>query len=387
MDYTTRPVWAEIDHECIRHNYREIRRFVKSGTAILGIVKADAYGHGAVEVSKTLISEGIDRLAVVMPEEAIELRANGINIPIHVTGEILHQQYPLIEMLQLTQSVGRRETLQGLSDYAELKKTVIPVHLVCDTGMGRLGPLPEETVEFVRHAYQLKGLRVEGLMTHLARGDEADGEYSRFQWKIFQEIIEMLRKEEIPIPLLHIANSPGLCLFPEMHLDIVRPGIILYGMLPSSSFIPSLSLKPALTWKAKIVNIKSLPAEHGVSYSSVYHTFQSEKIAVVPLGYEDGYFRSLSNTGEVLVHGKRAPVRGQMCMDQFMISVSHIPDVQVGDEVVLLGKQGEEEITAHELGLKAGTLNYDITCSISKRVPLRHMNYSDRVSTKNYIEE
>lgn len=369
----SRPVWTEIDHDAIRFNYRQIRAHVKDGTQMLAVVKADAYGHGAVEASLTLQEEGMDRLAVAMPEEAVELREAGITIPIHVLGEILPQQYSLIAEYELIQTIGNRETALGLAAQARRAGNQQKVFIMCDTGMGRLGPLPEETVAFVKEVIETPHLEVEGIMTHLARADEADEEYSLMQWGRFQKILARLDEEGIDIPIKSIANSPGMVMLPDLHLDMVRPGIILYGMRPSLSFEMPFEIKPALSWKAKIVSIKSLPAGHGVSYSTVYFAEEGEKIAVIPLGYEDGYFRSLSNIGEVLIHGKRAPIRGRMCMDQFMVSVDHIPDVEVGDEVVLLGRQGDEEITAHELGGKAGTLNYDITCSISPRVPVVHV--------------
>ena len=369
----SRPVWTEIDHHAIRFNYRQIRAHIGQRIEMLAVVKADAYGHGAVEVSQTLQEEGMDRLAVAMPEEAVELREAGITLPIHVFGEVLPQQYPLIAEYDLIQTIGNRETAIGLAAQARRHGTRQKVFLMCDTGMGRLGPLPDEAVDFVKAIVEIPHLEVEGIMTHLARADEADEEYSRMQWERFQKILLKIEEAGIRIPVKSVANSPGLVMLPELHLDMVRPGIILYGMRPSLSFEMPFEIRPALTWKARIASLKSLPAGHGVSYSTVYFAEEGEKIAVIPLGYEDGYFRSLSNIGEVLIKGKRAPIRGRLCMDQFMVSVDSIPDVKVGDEVVLLGRQGDEEITAHELGSKAGTLNYDITCSISPRVPVVHL--------------
>ena len=226
-DFMTRPVWVEVNHQAIRENYRQIRNYINPGASICGVVKADAYGHGAVEVAHTLVQQGIDRLAVAMPEEATPLRKSGLTLPIHVFGEVLPLQYPLLVQLRLTQTVGSAETLQLLSDFAISCDSEISIHLKCDTGMGRLGPMPDEAADFVQYARNLPGLRLEGLMTHLARGDEQDGEYSRFQWNAFQEIMQDLHQRGIRLPLYHIANSPGLCLFPEMHLDMVRPGIVL----------------------------------------------------------------------------------------------------------------------------------------------------------------
>lgn len=372
----SRPVWTEIDHDAIRFNYRQIRSYVKNGAEMLAVVKADAYGHGAVEVSRTLQDLGMDRLAVAMPEEAVELREAGITLPIHVFGEVLPQQYSLVAEYDLIQTVGNRETAFGLATQARQLGTRQKVFIMCDTGMGRLGPLQEDAVDFVKTIVENPFLEVEGIMTHLARADEADEEYSRMQWERFQLILQQLEQEGIHIPVKSIANSPGLLMLPELQLEMVRPGIILYGMRPSLSFEMPFEIRPALSWKAKIASVKTLPAGHGVSYSTLYFAKEGEKIAVIPLGYEDGYFRSLSNIGEVLINGERAPIRGRLCMDQFMVSVDHIPDVKTGDEVVLLGRQGEDEITAHELGSKAGTLNYDITCSISPRVPVVHIGHN-----------
>lgn len=365
----TRPVWAEINLDNIVYNLEQVRKRVSAETLIMAVVKADAYGHGVIPVARRVVEAGADRLAVALPEEGVELREAGFKLPVQVLGEILPPQYPLILDYDLIPTIGKIETARGLNQLAVRKGVLQKVHLKVDTGMGRIGTLPDSAVEFVLKIAQLSNLELEGLMTHFATADEENKEYTYYQWERFNYVIRKLEAEGVNIPIKHAANSATIIDLPQFELDMVRPGIMLYGLRPSHEVDNSLSLKPALSWKARIIYLKEVPAGTAISYGSTYITPRRSKIATIPLGYADGYSRLLSNKGQVLIHGRRAPVRGRVCMDQFMVDVTEIPDVSVGDEVVLIGKQGKEEITATEIADLTGTINYEITCSISKRVP------------------
>jgi alanine racemase len=370
----TRPVWAEVDLKNIRYNIEQVRKNVSQETLILAVVKADAYGHGLIPVSRALIDGGADRLAVALPEEGVELREEGISIPIQVLGEVMPSQIPLLIEYDLIPSISKIETIKGLNILAENKGIIKKVHVKLDTGMGRIGLLADNTLDFIRELKKYKNIMIEGLMTHFSTADEEDKEYTYQQWEKFNYLIKLLEENDINISIKHAANSATIIDLPHMELNLVRPGIMLYGLKPSHEVDGNFSLRPALSWKARIVYIKDLPEGYGISYGATYITKKETKIATISLGYADGYSRLLSNKGEVLIRGKRAPIRGRICMDQFLVDVSDIPDVKVGNEVVLIGKQGKEEITATELADLIGTINYEITCSISKRVPRLYIN-------------
>ena len=364
----TRPVWTEIDLNNLSHNIRMIREHVSQETLIMAVVKADAYGHGAVAIARKALNSGADRLAVAIPEEGIELRKAGFEVPIQIFGEILKKQHPLIVDYDLIPTVCKLKTVEGLNKYAKRKNKTVKIHIKIDTGMGRIGVFPENAVDFIKKVKKYKNIEIEGIITHHAKADEKDKEYTYNQWEKFQKVINKLEKEGIEIPIKQAANSATIIDLPEMQLDMVRPGIMLYGLRPSPE-VKDFPLKPVLSWKTKIVYLKEVAAGTGISYGATYITEEKREIATLPLGYADGYFRLLSNKGEVLINGQRAPIRGRVCMDQIMVDVTNIPDVKIGDEVVLIGEQGDEKITATELADLVGTINYEITCSISKRVP------------------
>jgi len=364
----TRPVWAEIDLDNFSHNIRMIKEHVSQETSIMAVVKADAYGHGSIPVARKALNSGADRLAVAIPEEGIELRKAGFEIPIQIFGEILENQYPLIVDYDLIPTVCKKKTVNGLAKYAKKKNKKVKIHVKIDTGMGRIGVFPEDAVEFIKEVKEYENIEIEGIITHHAKADEKDKEYTYKQWDEFQSIINELEEKEIEIPIKQAANSATIIDLPKMQLDMVRPGIMLYGMRPSHE-VQKFPLKPVLSWKTKIVYLKEVPPGTGISYGATFITEEKRKIATLPLGYADGYFRLLSNKGEVLINGQRAPIRGRVCMDQFMVDVTDVSDVEIGDEVVLIGEQGDDEITATELADLIGTINYEITCSISKRVP------------------
>ncbi len=365
----TRPVWAEIDLGLLKDNFLKLKENVPRKTLIMAVVKADAYGHGVLEVAKTLVTLGVDRLAVAIPEEGAELRQAGVEVPIQVLGEIFPEQYPVVLDNDLIQTVASEATLVELNEAAREAKKKLKIHVKIDTGMGRLGLLAEDAVPFIKKAANCPFLELEGLLTHFARADEKDKSYTKMQWNKFLQVLNRLEKEGIQIPIKHVANSAAIIDQQELALDMVRPGIMLFGMQPSVEVGKEYGLKPILNWKARISHLKKLPPDHGVSYSTIYFTEKEERIAIIPVGYADGYNRLLSNKGEVLINGRRAPIRGRICMDRFMVSVDHLPEAKVGDEVVLIGRQGNEEISVVEMADWANTINYDITCGITKRVP------------------
>lgn len=365
----TRPVWAEVNLDNIKFNLKQVKKNVPEDTLIMAVVKADAYGHGVLPVAKAAVEAGTDRLAVALPEEGRELREGGFELPIQILGEVLSEQIPILIRHDLIPTVSKLESAERLDELAGRKGILKKVHVKIDTGMGRIGVFPEDAVNFIKRVNSFKHLEVEGLMTHFAKADEEDKEYTYNQWDLFQMVIDKLEEENITIPIKQAANSATIIDLPEMALNMVRPGIMMYGLRPSHEVNEDFQLKPVLSWKAKIIYLKEVPPGTGISYGATYITKKKAKIATIPMGYADGYSRLLSNKGEVLINGQRAPIRGRICMDQFMVDVTNIRDVEIGDEVILIGQQGEEEFSATEMADIIGTINYEITCDITKRVP------------------
>ena len=363
-----RPAWIEIDLSALENNYNFIRSRINARTKIAAVVKANAYGHGAVKVAEKLDQLGVEYFCVGSPDEGIELREAGIEKPILILAEVLKSQYAEIIKGDLIQTAASMETLKSLNQAAKKAGKKIRVHLKIDTGMGRIGFFPEELVEVYHLARELKNLKIEGVFSHLARADEENKEFSLKQMQRFNSSLEKIKAAGFKLPLLHIANSAAVIDLSETSLDLVRPGIMLYGLLPSDELNRQANLEPLLSFKTRVVQIRKLPAGSAVSYGSTYKTENEEKMAVLPVGYKDGYPRLLSNQGEVLIKGQRAPIRGRVCMGQTIVSVEEIDEVQVGDEVVLIGKQGNEEISATEIADLCGTINYEIVCNLSERL-------------------
>ncbi len=368
-EYRTRPVWAEIDLSAIRNNFRLIKEKLDSDVKIMPVVKADAYGHGAERVTSTLVEAGADRLAVALPEEGVELRESGISLPIQVLFAVPQEQYHLFFDYNLIATVSDKITLDSLNKEALLRSLKLKIHIVVDTGMGRQGFFLEDAERILFNMESYQGLVFEGLMTHFASADEDNKVYSNHQWAKFETLMDKLKENNINIPLKHAANSAAILNLPGFMVDMVRPGIISYGLCPSSDMVFDQGFKPALSWKAKISQLREIPAGSPLSYGGTYTTKQDSLIATIPLGYADGYPRLLSNRGYVLIRGQKAPIRGRVCMDQFLVDVSDIPAVSKWDEVVLIGKQGCLEIRADDLAELSQTINYEIVCGISKRVP------------------
>ncbi len=334
----------------------------------MAVVKANAYGHGAVMVARTALESGATRLAVNRVVEGVQLRQAGIAAPILIIGYSLPAQAPIVVRWALTPTVISPPVAAALSEAAQEQGKTIPVHIKIDSGMGRFGLLPGEAVDFVRMVSARPNLRVEGLYTHFAVADAADKTYTRRQFGVYREVLKRLEAAGFPIPLRHVANSATTLDLPDMHLDAVRCGIALYGLRPSDEVEPVVPLRPAMTLKSRVARVRTLPAGSCISYGCTHTTSRPTPVALVPAGYGDGYHRLLSNRGAVLIHGRRAPIVGRVCMDQFVVDVSDVPGVSEGDEVVLFGRQGEAEISAEEVAGWAGTINYEVTTSILPRV-------------------
>ena len=365
-----RPIWLEINLDAIAHNVKKIRQIVGKNTQIIAVVKANAYGHGAIEVSETLLENGVTMLGVGVIEEGVVLREAGITAPILVCGLTKDDQLEPLVMYNLSATVCRLKTIQALSRIASKNKKKVGVHIKIDTGMGRLGIPSEDTLNFVKEIGKMKNIEIEGIFTHFAATNEEDGNYTRKQFEKYKKALLELERERINIPLKHVANSTAILDSSRFHLNAVRPGIIVYGLFPSPRTKQIVQLRPAAEFKTKIIFLKEVSAGKSIGYGKTFATTRPTRIATLPVGYADGYSWLLSNKGEVLVRGHRAPIIGRICMDLCMIDVTHIGRVQIGDEVVLWGKQGSEMISAEEVAQKIGSIVYEVICMVDKeRVP------------------
>ena len=366
-----RPVWAEIDLKALENNVRELRRVIAPDAQMMAIVKANGYGHGVESVSRVALQSGASWIGVALLQEAILLREKGINAPILILGYTPIEDMKDVISNDISQTVFTWEDALATATVAKQLGKKALVHVKIDTGMERLGFKPNaETVDLIFRLAHLPGLDVEGIYTHFATADEADKTFAEEQFARFQQLLKQLAARHVYIRWRHCANSAAILDLPYTHLDMVRPGITIYGLYPSTDVRHDLvRLTPVMTLKANVAFVKEAPERCSISYGRTFYTIERTNIATVPLGYGDGYSRLLSNRGEVLVRGVRAPVVGRVCMDQLMIDVGHIPGVRQGDEVVLLGSQGEETITVDELAEQMGTINYEVLCLISERVP------------------
>jgi alanine racemase len=366
--------WAEIDLGAIEHNLRAIQSFVGNNVEIFGVVKANAYGHGMVPVARAALRAGASRLAVHRLTEALELRKAGVVAPILVMGYTPASGAALVVQEHLTPSVITLEFARALSAAAAQTGGSVAIHLKVDSGMNRYGLLPAEVVPFANEIRRLPGIVLEGLYTHFATADWADQHYSREQLGVFKQVVAALRAAGIQFPLVHASNSAGIAYLPEATFNAVRPGISLYGVPPSTQLPSPFDLRPALSLKSRVSRVRDLPAGSAVSYNRTYIADRAIRAALVPIGYADGYSRILSNRGNVLIHGQRACVIGLVCMDQLVVDVSDIPDVRQDDEVVILGRQGNQAITVQEVASLAGTIPNEIFTSISSRVVRMYSN-------------
>ncbi len=375
-------VRAEIDLKAIANNIKELRRITHPDARLMGVVKANGYGHGAIEVAQCALQNGAEILGVARIEEGIQIREAGIEVPILIFGYTLPEL--AIDLLEydLTQTVYTYASAQTLSRTAAALKKKIRIHLKVDTGMGRLGLLPQnfqldnsaaidtDAVEETLAIAGLDGLELEGIFTHFATADSADKTYAEDQLDLFMNFLNRLRKAGLEPPVRHAANSAALIDIPQSHLDLVRPGIATYGLYPSDEVNKRhVSLKPAMALKARIIQLKKVPAGFKVSYGTSHQTRKPTTIATIPIGYADGLNRLLSSRGQMLVHEQRAPIIGRVCMDLTMLDVGHIDNIQMGEEVVVFGRQGSASITVDEVASSLNTINYEIVSTITARVP------------------
>ena len=383
-------VWAEVDLEAIAHNVRELRRITNPVAHLMAVVKANAYGHGVVKVTRKALENGADSLGEARLEEGIELRKAGIQQSVLIFGYTPPALAHKLIGFDLTQTVWSHTTAQALSDVAVSSNKQIKVHLKVDTGMGRLGLLPDScrfpvtdqnlignAVHEAKAISSLAGLELEGVYTHFATADSSDKTYAGNQFEIFVDFLNELRRAGINPPLCHAANSAAIIDMPETHLDMVRAGIAIYGLYPSDQVNKGrIDLKPAMALKSKIVHLKKVPSGFKVSYGCIYQTPKPTIIASIPVGYADGFSRLLSSCGHMLVRGHRAPIVGRVCMDQTMLDVGHIPVVNLEDEVVIFGRQGYESITVDEIAVRLNTINYEIVSALTARVPIIYPKHS-----------
>jgi alanine racemase len=358
--------WVEVDLGALRANYRLARSLMSPELPIIAVVKADGYGHGAVEVSRVLLDEGASLLAVATVSEAADLRKAGIQGPILIMGRMIETQAEAALRWDVEITIAHMSMAQAVSRAAVRKGTTATVHIKVDTGMTRLG-LPWETAHRdILEIISMPGLELRCVFTHFANADLADREFTRTQVERFDEIRRSLERDGVHT-CFHIANSAAIMTSQGLRDMGGRPGIMLYGSAPSE-IIDGEDLSPVLSWKCRVIQVKQVPPGTGISYGHAFLTERSSRIATISVGYADGYQRSLTNTGQVLVRGKRAPVVGRVTMDMTMVDVTDIPGVDVGDEVVIIGSQGGDTITAAELAAWAGTISYEILCAISHRV-------------------
>jgi alanine racemase len=362
-----RPTWAEVDLAAIEHNYKQVRKLVGKNTHIMAVVKANAYGHGTVEVSRVLEAAGVDYLGVATTDEAVRLRDHGIMTPVLVLGSVLPGEVAVAVEKDITLTLCGDELMDTIRKSVKNGKK-LKVHIKIDTGMGRVGIWHEDALEYIRKISAEKAVALEGIYTHFSSAGRDDF-FTNYQINEFEKLIIAIEKAWIKIPLKHAANSIATVDFKRSHLNLVRPGLVIYGMYPKHTFPKLIKLKPALSLKTRIVFMKETPPGRSISYGRTYITQKHTRIATLPIGYADGYPRKLSNKGEVLIHGQRAKVVGKVTMDQTMVDVGHIKQAKVGDEVVLIGIQGDDEIRAESLARLAESIAYEVVCSISNRVP------------------
>ena len=363
------PTVAEIDLGALAHNLCALRSLLAPDVEIIGVVKADAYGHGCVPISRVLAAEGVRHLAVATLNEAATLQDAGVPGRILIFGARFAEQVPEIVEREVETVVTDMNFARRLDEEARARKQRATVHLKFDTGMGRIGFPTQDALDVCRSVAQLPGLRVAGAMTHFPSADESEADdFTRAQIRAFAGIRREVQASGLQIPLWHAANSAGLLWHSDSHFNAVRPGLALYGSYFRQSGERLLQLRQVMRFKTRIALLRDLPSNTTVSYGRTFRTQRPSRIAVLPLGYADGYSRTLSNKGHVLVRGRRAPIAGRVCMDLCMADVTDIPDARVGDEVVLFGRQGAEEISIEEVARSSGTIPNNVMTAISARV-------------------
>jgi len=383
-----RPAWAEINLDNLAHNIREVRRLTRKDAMVTAVIKANGYGHGAPEIAKTFLENGADRLAVAVLSEAIELRKSGITAPILILGYTPPTLFDKVVEYDIIQTIYNYNDAKALSEVAGKLNKKATIHIKIDSGMGRIGFLPnDDSVEEIIKISKLPNIYVEGMFTHFAKADYKDKSYTKTQFERFSWVAKKLEERGLNIPIKHVSNSAAIIDMPELNLDMVRAGIIIYGLKPSDEVqLDKIDLKPAMALKARISHVKTVPKGTGISYGQIFVTERESKIATIPIGYADGFCRLLTGKAEVSVKGKRAKIVGKICMDQCMIDVTDIEDVKVGDEVVIFGyEEGHPHVD--ELAEKLGTINYEVVCMVSRRVPRVYFSNGKIVKVVDYVLE
>ncbi|AKL96764.1 alanine racemase Alr [Clostridium aceticum] len=381
-----RPVWAEVNLDNLKHNIQEVSRVVKQDTLVCAVIKADGYGHGATVIAKTLLENGADRLAVATLSEAIELRRAGYQVPLMVLGYTKETQGEDLLEYNIIQTIYSYEQAAAFSQLALKKGKELVLHLKIDTGMGRLGfQVEEESVKEIKKIFQLPNIKIEGIFTHFAVADEKDKTFTYHQFQRFMYLVDRLEKERCSIPIKHVSNSAAIIDLPEMNLDMVRAGIMLYGLYPSSEVNKeAVHLRQVMELKSKVAHVKHLPSDRGVSYGLTYKTKGERKIITLPIGYADGFTRMLSHKAEITVKGKKLPIVGRICMDQCMADATGV-DINRDDEVCLFSSDQSSGNTIDDVAQKLGTINYEIVCMVGKRVPRLYMENNNTVYIRDHL--
>jgi alanine racemase len=379
--------YAEINLDAINHNVMQVKQAVGDDVKVMAVIKADGYGHGAAMAADSLHKIGIDAFAVAIIEEGISLRKHGVQEPILILGYTSPDQYAELVKYELTQTVFRYEMAEKISEFAVMLGRTAKIHIKLDTGMNRIGfQDTEESIETIGRIKELPNIEIEGIFTHFACADELDKTSAKQQYSRFIHFVERLEEAGISIPVKHVSNSAAIIDFDDYRLNMVRSGIMTYGLYPSEEVDQSkIVLEPALSLKTHIVYIKEVEAGQGVSYGLTYVTKRKTKIATIPVGYADGYPRALSSKGRVLIRGQYAPIIGRICMDQFMVDVTDVEGVQELDDVILVGKDGPLEITVEEVSAEH-SFNYEFVCGLSKRVPRVYYQDGKMIKKIDYLE-
>ena len=360
---------ATIDLAALAHNLMQVRARLSRDCSPMAVVKANAYGHGAVEISRALVQSHVTRLAVASVQEGVALREAGITAEIIVLVDLFDAHIQELVAHRLTPVITEQRLLPTLAKAAAASNRPMAIHIKVDTGMGRLGLSPSELATLFNAFSEWKSLRIEGFMTHLADSDGNDSSHTEHQLKSFRGLLEQVEQRGITIPLVHVANSAAIVRYPQSHFSLVRPGIMLYGYHTLPETVPCPELQPVLSLRTTVMQVRTIKPGETVSYNRTFVAKRPSTIAVLPVGYADGYSRRLSNKGFVLIEGKRAPIVGLICMDMTMVDVTDIPSVHVGDSVTLIGRQGQEAIWADEVAGWAGTIPYETLCAIGPRIP------------------
>ena len=387
LDYLNR-VYLRVDLDRICANVQEVIKKVGAGTRVMPVVKADAYGHGAIEVTKALSEIGTYGFAVATVGEALALRRAGITKPILILDFVFPNQFETIIRNDIMLTVFQYGIAKSLNEAAIQMGTTAHIHLKVDTGMGRIGYIPnDESVEEIRKISELSNIEIDGIFTHFACADSADKTSMNAQLERFRGFVGKLEALGVDIPVKHVCNSAAIIDMQDNFLNMVRSGIITYGLFPSEEVNKeNLDIKPAMEMHSVVINVKTINKGDTVSYGSTYVAEKPTVIATIPVGYADGYPRQLSNKGSVLIHGRRAKIVGRVCMDQFMVDVTDIPDVLIGDNVTLVGADGDECITCEEIGEISGRFNYEFLCCITRRVPRVYIRNGKTKKIVDYLE-